>query len=163
MEQLVKASYPAVWRLCRHLVDEASADDLAQETFLRAARSLSGFRGHANLRTWILSVARHTCMDELRARYRRERRDRRLAQAPPDAQRSVDPEGEVTTSSLLAQLEPERRAAFVLTQMLGLSYEQTAEVCGCPTGTIRSRVARARDDLIGLAGFDSSFRRNAGG
>ncbi|MGH9034928.1 MAG: sigma factor-like helix-turn-helix DNA-binding protein, partial [Acidimicrobiia bacterium] len=49
---------------------------------------------------------------------------------------------------LLAGLDPDRRQAFVLTQVLGLSYGETAAVCDCPVGTIRSRVARARADLI---------------
>ena len=51
---------------------------------------------------------------------------------------------------MLAGLDPERRAAFALTQLLRLSYQEAAEVCDCPTGTIRSRVARAREDLIKL-------------
>ena len=54
----------------------------------------------------------------------------------------------------MGQLDPDRRDAFVLTQMFRLSYEEAATVCGCPTGTIRSRVARARDDLIALMGAD---------
>lgn len=49
---------------------------------------------------------------------------------------------------LLDGLAPDRRDALVLTQVLGLSYDEAAEICGCPLGTIRSRVARARDDLI---------------
>jgi len=51
---------------------------------------------------------------------------------------------------LLAGLEPERRAAFVLTQMIGCSYAEAAAICGCPVGTIRSRVARAREDLAAM-------------
>jgi RNA polymerase sigma-70 factor, ECF subfamily len=53
----------------------------------------------------------------------------------------------VAVQSLLAMLTPERREAFVLTQLVGLPYADAAEVCGVPVGTIRSRVARARDDL----------------
>jgi RNA polymerase sigma-70 factor (ECF subfamily) len=49
---------------------------------------------------------------------------------------------------VLAALDPDRRAAFVLTQLLGLRYDETAEVLGCPIGTVRSRVARAREDLV---------------
>jgi RNA polymerase sigma-70 factor (ECF subfamily) len=49
---------------------------------------------------------------------------------------------------LLDGLDPDRREAFVLTQLIGLSYAEAADVCGCPVGTIRSRVARARDDLV---------------
>jgi RNA polymerase sigma-70 factor (ECF subfamily) len=51
-------------------------------------------------------------------------------------------------ADLLARLDPDRREAFVLTQLLGLPYADAAEVAGCPVGTIRSRVARARADLI---------------
>jgi RNA polymerase sigma-70 factor (ECF subfamily) len=54
----------------------------------------------------------------------------------------------VVVADLLARLDPDRREAFVLTQLLGLSYAEAAEVAGCPVGTIRSRVARARADLI---------------
>jgi RNA polymerase sigma-70 factor (ECF subfamily) len=61
-------------------------------------------------------------------------------------------EGAVVTD-LLARLDPDRREAFVLTQLLGLPYAEAAEVAGCPVGTIRSRVARARADLVdSLAG-----------
>ena len=48
--------------------------------------------------------------------------------------------------------------AFVLTQLVGLSYAEAADVCGCPIGTIRSRVARARDDLVAAYGADGSAR-----
>jgi RNA polymerase sigma-70 factor, ECF subfamily len=57
-------------------------------------------------------------------------------------------------------LEPDRRAAFVLTQMLGCSYAEAAAICGCPVGTIRSRVARARDDLDAMLP-DNDHRRPA--
>ncbi len=56
----------------------------------------------------------------------------------------------VTVSDLVRRLDPDRGAAFVLTQVLGLSYEETAAICECPPGTIRSRVARARSDLLAL-------------
>ena len=54
----------------------------------------------------------------------------------------------MAVADLLARLDPDRREAFVLTQLLGLPYAEAAEVAGCPVGTIRSRVARARGDLI---------------
>ena len=56
----------------------------------------------------------------------------------------------VVLDELLRDLEPDRRDAFVLTQMIGLSYEETAVVCGCPVGTVRSRVSRARADLVAM-------------
>jgi RNA polymerase sigma-70 factor (ECF subfamily) len=56
--------------------------------------------------------------------------------------------GEVEIDEAVAALDPDRRAAFVLTQVVGLSYAETAAVCEVPVGTIRSRVARARADLV---------------
>jgi RNA polymerase sigma-70 factor, ECF subfamily len=151
LEQLVKATYADVWRLCATLVDEQAAEDLAQETFLRVARALHSFRGESSSRTWVLSIARHVCMDELRVRHRRARRDRRLLVAAEEGAHTFDPAADLAANEMLAHLGPERRTAFVLTQLLRLSYAEAAVVCKCPPGTIRSRVARARDDLIRLA------------
>jgi RNA polymerase sigma-70 factor, ECF subfamily len=144
----VEASYPTVWRFCAALAGTAAADDLAQETFLRATRALPQFRGQASQRTWILSIARRACMDELRSRYRRERRDQLLEHTGP--LHVADASDEIATRQLLGQLEPDRRSAFALTQLFGLTYDEAATVCACPVGTIRSRVARAREDLIAL-------------
>lgn len=159
LERFTAAAYPDVWRLCALLTDTASADDLAQETFLRAARALARFRGQASAHTWILAIARRTCMDELRARYRRARRDTLLESVALRDEAVPDHAGEVATNDVLRRLEPERRAAFVLTQLFRLSYAQAAAICECPTGTIRSRVARAREDLVELAGAHSTLAR----
>lgn len=151
----VRSTQPEVWRFVAHLVDPQAADDLCQETFLRAVRALPAFRGDSSARTWLLAIARRTCADELRARSRQRRRDARLRH---DADDAVVPDvaGESAALALVRTLEPDRRAAFVLTQMLGLSYAETAEVLGVPIGTIRSRVARARGDLLGLLDAGSS-------
>ncbi len=60
----------------------------------------------------------------------------------------ADTSASTELEDLVEQLEPDRRAAFVLTQLLGLSYEEAAVVCDCAVGTIRSRVSRARQVLI---------------
>ncbi len=159
MEAFVDAAYEQVWRLCATLVDEASGDDLAQETFVRAIRALPGFRGDSSARTWLLAIARYTCLDELRSRTRRRRRDALAAPSLRGEPSVPDSSQEVAVSDLVRCLEPDRRAAFVLTQMLGLSYEEAALVCWCPTGTIRSRVARARTDLLDLLDLPESRRR----
>jgi RNA polymerase sigma-70 factor (ECF subfamily) len=64
---------------------------------------------------------------------------------------------------LMAALDPDRRAAFVLTQMLGCSYAEAAAICDCPVGTIRSRVARAREDLDAMLREPSERPRSIGG
>lgn len=141
----VRQTQGDVWRLCAHLIDSDSADDLTQETYLRAVTAIANFRGDAAARTWLLSIARRVCVDAIR---RRTRRRRALWRRGPDAESVPCTSGEVELSELLGDLHPDRRAAFVLTQVLGLSYEDAAEVAGCPIGTIRSRVARARADLV---------------
>jgi RNA polymerase sigma-70 factor, ECF subfamily len=146
-EAFVNASYDQVWRLCAAVVDAEAADDLAQETYARCGRALRQFRGEAPARTWLLAIARRACMDELRSRARRRRNSAVFCgtgQVPvePDAAQSV------VVADLLGRLDPDRRAAFVLTQLLRLSYQEASDVCGCPVGTIRSRVARARADLV---------------
>lgn len=148
----IRRSQGEVWRLCAHLVDTGAADDLTQETFVRAWRALPGFRGEASARTWLLSIARRVCADAVRSRTRR-RRLRAAVEAATVAQAASDVD-HLPLVDLVAGLGHDRRAAFVLTQIVGLSYAEAGEVCGCPIGTIRSRVARARADLLGLLGDD---------
>ncbi len=144
----VRATQAEVWRLTAALIDPQSADDLTQETYLRAFRALPGFQGRAAVRTWLLGIARRTCADHLRAVVRRRRLTERLtAQARTDLPHP-DPAHRVGVTDLLARLTGDRRSAFVLTQVIGLSYAEAAEVEGVPVGTIRSRVARARDELV---------------
>jgi RNA polymerase sigma-70 factor (ECF subfamily) len=142
----VAGTQAEVWRLCRHLGGRAAADDLTQETYARALRSLPRFRGDASARTWLLLIARRTVADDVRRAVRARRRPQAAPEAVPDHA------GWVALDARLEELDDDRRAAFVLTQLLGLSYAEAAEVCGVPVGTIRSRVARAREQL--LAGID---------
>ncbi len=144
----VRATQTDVWRLCAALGERDSADDLAQETYLRAFGSLHRFEGRSSVRTWLLAIARRVCADALRARRRRPTLVR-VDPADVDLGDGADRVGEhAAVGDLLARLEPDRREAFVLTQVVGLSYAQAAEVAGCPVGTVRSRVARARADLV---------------
>jgi RNA polymerase sigma-70 factor, ECF subfamily len=147
----VRATQTELWRWCAYLVGPGDADDVTQEVYIRAFRALPRYRGDSSARTWLLAIARRTAVDHVR-------RQRRLRQPTHAAMRPVPgPEGELTVAGAVSALEPERRAAFVLTQILGLSYAEAARVCRCPVGTIRSRVARARHDLItALAEDDES-------
>jgi RNA polymerase sigma-70 factor (ECF subfamily) len=148
----VRATQSDVWRLCAALGDRASADDLTQETYLRAFGSLHRFENRSSVRTWLLSIARRVCADAVRSRRRRRLT---LVRDDADLETLLRRDGAVdvvtegaTVADLLARLDPDRREAFVLTQLMGLPYAEAAEVAGCPVGTIRSRVARARGDLV---------------
>jgi len=140
----VRATQADVWRFCAHLVDPGAADDLTQEVYLRALRSVPRFRGDASARTWLLAIARNTAADEIRRRQRRRRLPDVVEQVVPD------PAGDVELLELVGALDEDRRTAFVLTQLLELGYAEAAAVCGVPVGTIRSRVARARQDLVAM-------------
>lgn len=157
LEAFIAASYDKVWRFCAAFTGPASADDLAQETFARCVQALRRFRGDASARTWILSIARHVCLDDLRSRSRRNAE----AGLAGDAAASMVPDvaEEAAVADLIARLDPDRRAAFVLTQVFRMPYHEAAAVCGCPVGTIRSRVARARHDLIEMLGTGQAAPR----
>ncbi|MBB5919182.1 RNA polymerase sigma-70 factor (ECF subfamily) [Actinoalloteichus hoggarensis] len=156
LERFIRATQHDVWRFTAHLAGTGSADDLTQETYLRVLRSLPGFEGRSSARIWLLSIARRVVVDQFRKAGRRPRQVHGidLTQLSDDRQlrgRAAAPGGfeeAVELDLLMAGLAPERREVLVLTQLLGLSYEETAQVCGCAIGTVRSRVARARDELI---------------
>jgi len=144
LEAFVRATQADVWRLCAHLGDRDRADDLAQEVYARVLRSLRGFRGESSVRPWLFSIVRRVVADDIEVRQRRRREPVVYAGV------QLDHQGEIALTALLAELDEDRRAAFVLTQLLGYPYAEAAQLCGCPVGTIRSRVARAREQLVGL-------------
>ena len=164
LAEWVAATQADVWRLCAHLIDRQAADDLTQETYLRAFPALKGFRGDAPVRSWLLTIARRVCAQEIDRRSRGRRLsaslkadlERRSAGAWPDHSHQVE------LGLLLDELDGDQRIALVLTQLLGCSYAEAAEVCEVPIGTIRSRVARARDALVIAAGA-ADRRRSPGG
>lgn len=157
LDAFVRGTQADVWRFCARLTDNQRADDLVQETFLRAWRSLPSFRADSMARTWLLAVATHVVADHVR---RNARRGRLMAVAgmqsftvadPDVAQRfgnGADRSDELGTLDLLNRLDLDQRTAFVLTQVIGCSYAETAEIIGVPVGTVRSRVARARGHLV---------------
>ncbi|WP_219414599.1 sigma-70 family RNA polymerase sigma factor [Pseudonocardia nigra] len=162
LARFVRATQRDVQRFVAHLTSPREADDLAQETYLRALGALPRFAGRATARTWLLSIARRVAADHVRTAVRRPRTN------PVDDWDAVGParsavdEG-VLLRRLVDELDPDRREAFVLTQLLDLSYTEAAQVCDCPVGTIRSRVARAREDLVAAMDGDGRRERRAGG
>lgn len=145
LEQFTRDTLPEVRSLCWHLGDPDNVEDLVQETYARMMRALPNFRGDGSARSWLLRIARNTCADATRRR--RRARTRRAFDEVPDVA-DGPPSGWSEVASVVAELEPDRRQAFVLTQVLGLPYQQAAEVLDVPIGTVRSRVARARADLL---------------
>jgi len=151
LEQFVAETHRDVLDLCRYLGDRDNSDDLAQETYQRAVASLHRFRATGPAKHWLLTIARRTCADATRRRARRRRlHDRVTGMADADTVTARPATAQPEIDELLARLDDDRRAAFVLTQLSGFRYDEAAEILGVPIGTIRSRVARAREQLLDI-------------
>jgi RNA polymerase sigma-70 factor (ECF subfamily) len=153
VDLFVRALHRDVRRYVTFLgVDPQSADDLTQDTFLRALGSLHRFEGRSSARTWLLSIARRAVIDSIRysaSHPRLSGTDDWEAAAERAQPRGVPGfDDGIALAQLLDMLPDERREAFVLTQMVGLPYAEAAVLSDCPVGTVRSRVARARTSLI---------------
>jgi RNA polymerase sigma-70 factor (ECF subfamily) len=150
--EFIRATSRDVHRFLGHLAHAGDVEDLGQETYLRAMRALPGFDARSSARTWLFAIARRVAADHVRLAMRRPRLASMVGwEDVVDARRDQGVlafDDGVVLRRLLGDLEPTRREAFVATQVLGLSYSEAAEVCECPVGTIRSRVSRAREDLI---------------
>ncbi|HEV3135013.1 MAG TPA: sigma-70 family RNA polymerase sigma factor [Acidimicrobiia bacterium] len=147
----IRMSQAEVWRVAAHLVGQNEADDVTQDVFLRAWRALPSFRAESSGRTWLLAIARRACADAVR----RQSRWRKLTGRLHSEWAAASPEGDAVDElhglgDLIMRLPPAQREAFVLTQITGCSYAEAAELCSVEIGTIRSRVARARAELVDL-------------
>jgi RNA polymerase sigma-70 factor (ECF subfamily) len=147
----VRMAAPSVERFVRPTVDAADLDDVVQDTFVRAWGALHRFRVESTGMTWLLAIARRAAADAVRRHVRQCELSQRVESLRP-AEVVVAETGRTELDDLVARLARDRREAFVLTQVVGLTYEEAAAVCGVPIGTIRSRVARARAELAAAWG-----------
>lgn len=149
LTEFIRLTQMDVWRLLAHLANPDVADDLTQETYLRVMGSLPRFAARSSARTWLLSLARRAWVDSVRHDMARPRRsDVDIDDATQDSDTGSSWAELVDVRLMLEQLDDDRREALILTQVLGYSYAEAAEIAGCRLGTIRSRVARARKDLV---------------
>lgn len=139
--QLVRAYQGPVQRFLRHLVGDATlAEDVAQETFVRAYQRMGSFRSESKFSTWVFSIARNAGLDAVRARGRRLRLVERASLLPP----AVAPDASAELAAALAALPTKHREPLLLVEVLGLSYSEAAAVLAVPEGTVKSRVFHAR-------------------
>ncbi|REE96480.1 sigma-70 family RNA polymerase sigma factor [Thermomonospora umbrina] len=149
VDAFVRAFYPEVWRFLAFLTDVEAADDLAQDTLMRALGGLPRFAARSSARAWLLAIARRVVVDD--HRYRAARPTTYVADWHGVVEHRVSgPDERIALTELLAGLPDDWRRAFVLTQVAGLGYAEAADLLGCPIGTVRSRVARARERLRSL-------------
>jgi len=155
-----KYQHKIVGLISRYVYDHHEAYDVAQEAFIKAYRAIPGFRGDSAFYTWLYRIAINTAKNHLVARGRR----------PPDVDvdvadaqyfdsdshlRDIDtPENNLYRDQLqqvinrvLDKLPEDLRVALTLREFEGMSYEEIANVMGCPVGTVRSRIFRAREAI----------------
>jgi RNA polymerase sigma-70 factor (ECF subfamily) len=128
--------------------DRSEADDLVQEALLRALRALSQFRPESNLRAWVFAILRNTHVEQRR----RQRTEATVIANQFVGEEAIGPAQQDSVEladlqSRLWALSPVLREALILVGAQGLSYDEAAEVCAVPVGTMKARVARARRQL----------------
>ena len=130
------------------LRDRAVAEDVAQETFLTAYRKADSFRAEGSVRSWLFRIAVRRALDELR---RRGRKAEVPLEVLHDGRRVDEPHKQLDAGwdleRALERLTPEHRAALILKEVEGLSYQEIAESLGWPMGTVATRIHRARLEL----------------
>jgi len=150
-QRLVETYHPRVYALCAALAG-GDAEDVAQEAMLHALRRLRAFdpRGEAKLGTFLLRIARNLCTDRARSARVRLARDADLARvaggAHADHALATEQDAEVVRRAVLA-LPEDQRAVVALRVWGELDYAEIAAIERVPVGTVRSRLARARDAL----------------
>lgn len=137
--------------------DPARADDLVQETVLKAWTNVEKFSDGTSLKAWLFTILRNTFLSE-RRKLSREVEDAEGSYAATLSERPThdDKLQFQDFNAALDQLSADHREALILVGAAGFSYEEVAEICGCAVGTVKSRVNRARIKLAELMAFDES-------
>ncbi len=161
-ELVDKYKQPVVNFICRMLRDETEAEDLAQNVFLQVYKSADRYRVSARFSTWLFTIARNLCLNEIRRRSRhpagsldaphpehddlpRPQFEDRETSLPPDA--LLHRELEQKIEQALADLPESQRTAILLCRQQDLSYEEIAEVLGCSLSATKSLIHRGRETL----------------
>jgi RNA polymerase sigma-70 factor (ECF subfamily) len=154
---------PQLRATARFLVRErAEADDLVQETVLRALRATAQFQESTNLKAWLFTIQRNIFYEQAR----RKRREMAALRGRAPAEEMAQPDQPHATdvadlARLLWQLPPTLREALVLVGAQEFSYDEAAAICGVPVGTMKARVSRARARLAKLAAPENSHAATA--
>lgn len=143
MEAIVREHYAAVYRFCARRVGQDLANDVAQETFLTAQKSMKRFDGRSTMGTWLFGIALNHC----RSHFRRNRTENTYAEFWDSSGNETNPEDAMIDREVLRAalklLSPEHREVVLLHEIDGLTYEEAAIVLGVPSGTIKSRLHHA--------------------
>jgi len=161
-DQLVIRHKESIFNLCYwFLGDYQDANDYAQETFIKVYRSLKRFRGEAAFSTWLYRIAVNTCKNRLKSVEHRYKQ-KTISLDNPDCEgvvlevrdESQKPNGVLEGKQLMLHIREainglprDQKTVIVLRDIQGLSYEEIIRITGLPLGTVKSKIARARQEL----------------
>lgn len=173
-EKLVTAYEKNVYNIALRMVgDPDDAADMTQETFIKAYRALSSFRGDSKFSSWLYRIASNVCLDFLRNRSRHPQvslstvdEDDRATFELPDMRQNPEEQlmkklGMEAVRRGLEQLPEQQRQILVLRELGGLSYAELAQTLGLEEGTVKSRIFRARKRLCALLLCDGNISDGA--
>jgi RNA polymerase sigma-70 factor (ECF subfamily) len=149
-EEFVELHYTAIFAYCNQMLrSSADAEDAVQDTFLRAYKQLGSLKEKAAARAWVYTIARNVCLDKQRwwkrqLRHLSEHTEEAVDLGVPGQQRS---EMAARLQRLIAALPLKQREVFVLRHWHGFSTDETADILGINTGTVKSHLKRAVDKL----------------
>jgi RNA polymerase sigma-70 factor (ECF subfamily) len=151
-EILVERHRDFMYSICRKITcNDQDAVDALQDALVTSWRHIGSFECRSSIRTWLFRVATNAAVDEVR---RRARRQDQADAAVGDRASSLDVEAmavaRTTVDWALARLPPQFRAAVVLREYYGLTYQEIAETLDIPIDTVKSRISRGRQALVGL-------------
>lgn len=131
--------------------NQETADDLAQETLVKAWQARNMFAPGTNLKAWLFTILRNQFYSDRRRAWRQAPWDQDAAERIPGSSAEQSWAAELSdTARALSQLSDEQREALILVGAGGFSYEDAAAICHCAVGTVKSRVARARKSLLSI-------------
>jgi RNA polymerase sigma-70 factor (ECF subfamily) len=157
---VLRYQHKVIKLVARLLRDQAEAEDVAQEAFVKAYRALGSFRGDSAFYTWLYRIAVNTARNTMASRQRRpldyeaELSESEQSVVESRMRHGDTPEAAVlsdeihqTVNGAIEALPEDLRTAIILREVEGLSYEEIAEAMDCPVGTVRSRIFRAREAI----------------
>jgi RNA polymerase sigma-70 factor (ECF subfamily) len=149
-EELVRRYQTSIYRVAlRMLGSRADAQDAAQETFVRAWRALPRFRHDSAVSTWLYRIVTRRALDKIASRRTTGTLDEVDLGAGPDPVQAAEHQERLrAVRQAIAKLPPEQRAALVLREFEGLSYQEVAQVLGASVPAIKTRIHRARLTII---------------
>ena len=141
--------------------NQETADDLAQETLVKAWQARSMFAPGTNLKAWLFTILRNQFYSDRRRAWRQAPWDQDAAERIPGSSAEQSWAAELSdTARALSQLSDEQREALILVGAGGFSYEDAAAICRCAVGTVKSRVARARKSLLSILEGENPLPRS---